>query len=314
MRGRGRADDINKILEDILIECAIIPSAQRGLLGDTNSLTVAGDGSALPTGANPNGKPSCKCRENGIYNCEHDRYYSDPSADWGYDSYRDCYYFGHTLYQHVVSTNGHDLPMNVSISNASETDFTLSMKSMDRLTKALNPRSGIYPSPNGTAEVIDENGIPICPGGMKMRRHFYDKKKGRIYYTCPIKRPTHSNGKYCMKTHTSECPRGVLCQPNTKMGPVVYVRTKDDPRLYPPIPRGSDKFKRLMKFRSGCERSNSAKKETYRLGERPCRSAVHFLVRLYLVSIIEHAKAWLAEAKKKLDTDDPVVIAQALVA
>ena len=50
------------------------------------------------------------------------------------------------------------------------------------------------------------------------------------------------------------------------------------------------------------------KKETYSLGDRPCRSDTHFLVRLYLVSIIEHAKAWLAEDRKHLDTDDPVAL------
>jgi len=346
-----RPDDITKRLEDILISCALIPSAERGLLGDTDSITVSGDGSALPTGANSNGKPVCKCRENGIYNCDCDRYYSDPTANWGYDSYRDCYYFGHTFYQHVVSTNGHDLPLQVSISYASETDFTLSMKSMDRLKKALkehglewninntvydsghdatgiyqylmedeitpiialNSRTGVYPSPTGTADKVNENGIALCPAGMLMRRHVFDRSKHRIYYNCPVKRPTHRDGKHIWSAHTEECPYGVLCQPDTKMGPVVYVRTRDDPRLYPPIPRGTDTFKKLMNLRSGCERSNSQKKETYGLGNRPCRSAVHFLVRLYLVSIIEHAKAWLAEDKAKLG-DNPVTLIQARAA
>ena len=305
-----RANDITKRLEDILIKCALIPSAEKGLIGDTANITVAGDGSALPTGASGNGKPSCKCRENGIYNCQHDRYYSDATATWGYDSYRDCYYFGHTFYQHVVSTNGHDLPLEVLISQAAETDFTLSMKSMDRLKKALkenglcwnienaiydcghdatgiyeylmedeitpiiplNTRSGVYPVPSGTAGKVSEDGRPICPAGKLMRRHFYDKKKHKVYYNCPVKRPTHKEGKHCWAAHTEECPFGALCQPETKMGPIVYVRTQDDPRLYPPLPRESEKFKRLMKLRSGCERSNSQKKETYRLKERPSRS------------------------------------------
>jgi hypothetical protein len=324
-------------LEDILIKCAIIPSAKRGLLGDTDSITVSGDGSAITTGASPHGKPSCKCREEGIYNCKCPRYYSDSTADWGYDSYRECYYFGHTFYQHVVSTNGHDLP------RASETDFTLSPKSLDRLTKALrehglewkidnavydcghdatgiyeylmeqdinpiialNPRSGTYPSPTGTAQKVDENGVPLCPGGMKMRRMGFDTKRHRIYYGCPVKRPTHRKDEgYIYINHTHECPNGVLCQQDTKHGPVVYVKTTDDPRLYPPIPRASPKFRKLMNLRTGCERSNSLKKKTYSLGDRSCRSAMHFLVRLYLVSIIEHAKAWLSEDRKMLG-DDP---------
>jgi hypothetical protein len=239
-----RPDDLLKKLEDIFIQCAIIPSAERGLLGDTNTIIVSGDGSPLPTGASPNGKPSCKCREEGIYNCDCARYYSDSTADWGYDSYRECYYFGHTYYQHVVSTNGHDLPLHVSISRASETDFTLSMKDMDRLRKALrehglewkidnavydaghdatgiyeylmedeitpiialNPRSGAYPSPTGNAEKVNENGVPLCPAGMLMRRHAYNKQKHRIIYNCPVKRPSHRDGEHVWIAHTDECP------------------------------------------------------------------------------------------------------------
>jgi len=340
-----RPDDLLKTLEDILITCAIIPSAKRGMLGDTSKLNLCGDGSALPSGANHYGKPSCECHKNGIYKCNHDRFYSDATANWGYDSYRECYYFGHSYYQHIVNHNGHDLPMHVSIAQASETDYTQSMKDFDRLRKALkehgllwkinhiiydaghdstgnyeflmddditpviafNPRSGVKPSPSGNAKMVNENGTPVCKAGMLMRLCGYGKKKHRIYYNCPVKRPTHRNGKDAWLAHVEECPLGVLCQSNTKMGPVVYVKSTDDPRLYPPLPRASLEFKRLMKLRSCCERSNSTKKVTYHLGERPCRSDAHYLVRLYLVSIIEHAKAWLAE-DRKLVGDDPIVL------
>jgi hypothetical protein len=346
---QSRPDDILKRLEDIFIQCAIIPSAERGLLGNTDALTLAGDGSALVSGASPHGKPSCKCREEGIYKCDCARYYSDNTADWGYDSYRECYYFGHTFYQHVVSTNGHDLPLHVTISRASETDFTLSMKDMDRFRKALrenglewridnaiydaghdavgiyeylmedeitpiialNTRSGTHPSPTGSAQKVNGEGIPICPGGELMRRHGYSNVKRRIYYNCPVKRP---NGKGEWIAYPEDCPLGVLCNPDTKMSPVVYVKTTDDPRLYPPVPRASPRYKKLMNLRSGCERSNSQKKEVYSLGDRPCRSATHFLVRLYLVSIIEHAKAWLAEDRKHLADDDPVALMNARAA
>jgi hypothetical protein len=91
--------------------------------------------------------------------------------------------------------------------------------------------------------------------------------------------------------HVAECPHQVLCQPQTQMGPVVYVRTAEAPRLYPPLPRDSATFKELMATRSGCERSNSFKKVA-------CRSATQLLVRLALVSLLEHARAWLAEDRK----------------
>ncbi|MBI4639850.1 MAG: transposase, partial [Candidatus Tectomicrobia bacterium] len=132
-----RPDDLLTRLEDLLITCAVTPSAQRGLLGDLKQLILSGDGSALVTGVSPHGKPTCSCRREGISPCDHDRFYSDPSADWGYDAYRECYYFGHTFSQHTVSICGHDLPLHILLGPASETDFTLSLKRLDRLEKAF---------------------------------------------------------------------------------------------------------------------------------------------------------------------------------
>ena len=94
---------------------------------------------------------------------------------------------------------------------------------------ALNPRSGTYPSPSGNAEKVNENGIPICPGGMLMRKASYGRKKHRIYYNCPVKRPSHRDGKHLWVAHVDECPLGTLCTPDTRMSPVVYVKTTDDP-------------------------------------------------------------------------------------
>lgn len=178
----------------------------------------------------------------------------------------------------------------------------------------LNSRNGVFPMPTGTAGVVNENGIPVCPGGLPMRRISFDPNRHRIYYGCPVKRLTHRKEiGHIYISHPEECPFGVLCQPDTKHGPVVYVKTSDDPRLYPPIPRGTETFDALMNLRSGCERSNSMKKEVYKLGHRPCRSATHFLVRLYLVSIIEHARAWLADDKQKMgySKKDPIPFIQA---
>lgn len=336
-----RALDFQKLLEDLLIKAAIIPSAHRGLLGDLNKLIICGDGSALPTGANADGLPSCICRQQSIYKCDHSRFYSDATADWGYDSYRECYYFGHSFYQHCVSTQGHDLPIHITIAQASESDFTLSMKSLDRFIKAcsenqlpiniyaaaydsghdalgnyryllakaikpviaINPRNGQHPNPTGTAEQVNDEGVPVCIAGLPMRLHTKQNYRHRIYFNCPVKRPTHQDGEFAWKAYPEQCPLAVLCQPDTKMGPVVYVRSDQDPRYYPEIARDSAQYKEIYNLRSGCERSNSAKKVTYKLAQRPCRSATHYLLRLYLISIVEHAKAWLAEDRKIVGLD-----------
>ncbi len=218
--------------------------------------------------------------------------------------------------------------MHLTIGSASETDFTLSLKSLSRLGKALaengvaanishaiydagHDANGIYDylankqiSPiialnsRNVSEtetggvVVNERGVPICDAGLEMRRHSFAKKKRRIAFNCPVKRPTHKNGKTIWKSYVDQCPLGVLCQPETKSGPVVTVSVAKNPRLYPPIDRKSVRFKQLMALRSGCERSNAQKKQTYKLGRRVCRNATHYLVRLYLVSLIEHATVW----------------------
>jgi hypothetical protein len=339
LKDQPRPQDFLSRLEDILINTAVIPSANRGLLGDLKQLIVCGDGSALVSGSSPYGKPSCDCRKQGIFRCNHPRFYHDHTATWGFDPYREVYYFGHTFYQHIVNFSGHDLPVHLSLGQASESDFTLSLKSLDRFIKAfqerqlemiisaavydsghdgrgnyqyllakkidpvivLNPRHGSS-SPSGNADQINEQGVPICPAGLPMRRHS-STPNHRIYFNCPVKRPTHLEGKTVWQAYPKECPHQVLCQPDSKMGPVVYVRSDSDPRLYPPIARDSPRFKELLKLRPGCERSNSTKKVVHKLERRPCRSATHYLFRLYLISVIEHARAWVAEDRKLLGDD-----------
>ena len=324
-------------LEDLLFTCGVLPSVQRGLLGDLQALILCGDGATLPTGASPRGRPTCDCRAHGISRCEHDRWYTDPTATWGYDAYRDTSFFGHRSFQHCVVTPEHTLPVHVDLAPAHCTDFTMGPTRLERFLKtctahalpvtvravvydrgldayglsqflqakaitpviALHPRRGAHPAPTGTATQGHAQGVPLCPAGLPMRRHRFGPGGRRISYNCPVKRPTHRAGQGHWIAHVEECPRQVLCQPHTQMGPVVSVRTTDDPRLSPPLPRDSATLQALMATRSGCERSNSFKKVASRLGERPCRSATQFLLRLALVSLLEHACAWLAEDRKR---------------
>jgi hypothetical protein len=177
-------------------------------------------------------------------------------------------------------------------------NYTFLLAKQIRPVIALNPRNGVHPKPTGTAERVNAEGVPLCPAGLAMRRH--TQTAHRIIYNCPVKRPTHHPRQHCWQAHVAECPRQVLCEPESKMGPLVCVRADADPRFYPEIARDSKQFREIMQLRSGCERSNSIKKIVHHLGQRPCRSATHFLVRLYLVSIVEHVKAWLTDDRKAL--------------
>jgi hypothetical protein len=166
---------------------------------------------------------------------------------------------------------------------------------------ALNPRRGERPAPTGTATQVNAHGVPLCPAGLPMHRHSYASPLAPLLQL-PCQAPPRRAERVQWVTYAAACPRQGLCQPHAQMGPVVYVHTADDPRRYPSISRDSVEFKALMAQRTGCERSNALKQVTYRLGERPCRSATQFLVRLYLASLLEQAQGWLAEDRQELMT------------
>src|SRR5215813_9134917 len=246
-----RPQELLTRLEDLLVTCGVLPSAQRGLLGDLRALILCGDGACLPTGASPHGRPTCDCRSQGLFRCDHARYYRDPTATWGYDAYRETYFFGHRYFQHCVVTAEHTLPVHVDIAPGHVTDFTMGPTSLDRFLKtcathplpvtvravvydsgldahgiyqflraktitpviALNPRRGESPAPTGTATQVNEAGVPLCPAGLPMRRHSLGLGGRRIYYNCPVKRPTRRGGRVQWVAYPEECPRQVLCQP-----------------------------------------------------------------------------------------------------
>ena len=66
-------------------------------------------------------------------------------------------------------------------------------------------------------------------------------------------------------------------------------------RLFPLIPRNSERYKTLYKLRSGTERSNNLKKGVYALPGCRHRRASFWLIRLHLAALLQHAKAWVAE-------------------
>jgi hypothetical protein len=144
---------------------------------------------------------------------------------------------------------------------------------------------------------LDTDGTPLCPAGMKMRHHSYSKKKKTHVFACPVKRGTRRNGKFIYVTHLEECPRKQDCAPESSFRPLVYIKSKTDPRLYPPILRESKKFKDLMKQRTSTERCNYLN-DTYHL-DKSCRNADYGLVRLNLVNIVEHAVIRYLEAVKR---------------
>jgi len=150
-------------------------------------------------------------------------------------------------------------------------------------------------------KILSGKGIPICPAGLEMRYHHRDGQRRRQYYHCPVKRKTRIHGKLGFVAEPERCPLGVLCQPESQMGSVVYVAESENQRLHPVIRRDSPKYRRLMNLRSGCERSNAVKKTTYGIERFGFRRSSRSLIVLYFIALLEHASAWLSEDKKHTD-------------
>jgi hypothetical protein len=330
-----RADDFQKILEDVLVQLGIKPSIDEGVITEVENLIVSGDGSIMAAASSSQGKASCSCRAEGISPCTHDRLYTSPTAQWCYSSYRDCYIFGDRYYHLTLHQNGHDFPLISSMPGGNESDYTLSLKAIDRFLKVcsenalpmsiktfcgdghhdsyahydyfekkeiipiipLSETRHVIPHLSDTAVQLDEKGTPVCPAGLLMRHHMYNKEKRTHVFCCPVKRHSHRNGTSLYVNHLEECPLHKDCAPESSLGPLVYIKSATDPRMYPPIPRESKKFKELMKQRTSTERCNFLN-DTYHL-DRSCRNADYGLIRLTLVNIAEHAVIRYLETVKK---------------
>lgn len=332
-----RPEDFRKVLDDLLMRVGIEQSIECGLLNNVEDLAVSGDGSALATASSGHGKPTCNCRSEGVQRCNHDRSYTSPTAQWCYDHHHDRIIFADRYYLIVVHQNGHDLPVQITMPGGNESDYTLSLKALDRLLKAIVESSGKirvtvfigdghhdsyahyeYLDKKGILPVIplseksektyphllhdqgirmDADGTPLCPAGVRMRHHQYDRNKHTHVYCCPAKRNSHLGGKSVYLLHLEECPSKQDCAPESLLGPIVYIKSTKDLRLFPPLPRSSRRFKELMKQRSACERGNAVM-DSYGV-DRSCRNADYGLIRLNLIGIVQHAVVRHIEAAKQ---------------
>jgi len=337
--GQPRAEDFRKILEDLLALIGILPSIEAGLIDDLQNLAVTGDGSILQTGASPNGKPTCTCRKEGVSGCSHPKSYTSPTAQWCFDAAHGVYKFGDRYYHLIVTQNGRDFPVHTLMPGGNVSDHTLSLESFDRFLKIIEEHGldmrvnifcgdghhdtnahyhyfmekGVIPiiplsekskntfphlSDDGPQR-LDEDGVPLCPGGCRMRRHQYDKKKKTHVYACPAKPPNRKNGQYGYDFKEDLCPLKQNCKPDSSLGPFAYVRSAENPRFFPPVPRDSRRYKEIMNLRSGSERVNAVN-DSYKL-EGVSRNADRGLVRLFFANIVQHAVIRYNEALKTAD-------------
>jgi hypothetical protein len=334
-----RAHDFLKTLEDLFIQSGLVPTIKENMLS-IDDIIASGDGSIVQTNASSQGKPSCSCRSKGINKCDHPRHYTSHTAQWCFDHHHNCFVFGDRYYILAASEKGHDFPLHVTMPGGNESDFTLSLNTLDRFQKAahendmdihihyfcgdghhdsyghyqyLNEKDiipviplthqgkKIYPHFENIDVPLDTDGIPLCPSGKRMRHHLYDKKKHVHVYACPVKRHTHRNGKSLYITHSDECPQDEICCPESSLAPLIYIKSDTDPRYFPPLDRNSDKFTEISNQRSATERLNSVI-DSYDIDCRH-RNADYVLIRLTLITIAIHGVIRNAEAVKNSSQD-----------
>lgn len=312
---KSYANHPQSMLQRIFTETIVIPSAAKGLLGDTSKLTVSADGTCLVSGASSSAVKVCKCKENGIYDCKCDRRFSDPLASWGWDSHNSRYFYGYTgYYAGVYNPDAKiDLPVYLRIFDANRHDSTSSVVAINELRHlvpdfninsyvldsasdnyatytllnhwninaiiALNARNkhSKYDSPLS----FDKKGIPICKAGHPMVFWGNCPGRHRIKWRCPLK-----TGKL------SECKCSNDCSPSP-YGRTVYTKPLSDLRLFTKIPRNSDLFKTKMASRTCCERINNRILHNYGLENSKVRGKKRIAFWSTVCAFNIHLDAWL---------------------
>ena len=312
LKGRSLSRQPQRILQLILKECAVKPSFSLGLLGDPDNLAVAADGAPLLTGASPYGKKLCDCHSKGIFRCNCKRSFTDPNANWGWDSYHEQWFYGHTLYSITSANSLNDLPLLLNLVQGSRHDSVtfvfawaelLELYPEFKFTKAildsahdvydiyrllaannteafidLNKRSkgkASYPCPVS----VDENGVPICPAGLPMVNWGFQQGRCRIKWRCP----NYKNLDHCPNHHDD-------CSPS-KYGRVIYTKPVWDLRLFTPTSRVSQKWKETYARRTSVERTFKRILVDYKIEQARARSKKRWFWQALLAAINQHLDA-----------------------
>ena len=296
---------------NLLLKPIVLRSHELGLLSSSEAIELAGDGTKFKTGARSAGRKLCDCQKLGIYRCDCSRRYTDRFASWGWDSYRECFVYGHAFYELTAASSPFDLPIFLLLAQAKEHDSVSGVKALDRASRlypelpfasfigdsahdnyptynlltarsitpiiALNERHTGHYQLDGDF-TTDSSGVPFCPKGEQMVASGFCSDRCRQKWRCP--RAAHHLPKPCQ------------CSPSA-YGRVCYTKPADDPRLFTHPPRGSRQWKEVYKDRTSAERSHKRKKIDFHLEQARVRSRRQWAVRIFLMAICQHALAWV---------------------
>ena len=275
LAGRRLNNRPERLLQEIFAQVCVQRSIDLGLV--PQSVSVSGDGTCIETGASPFGRRTCECAS---FHCDCPRKFSDPNAAWGWDSHNERYFYGYMgyfistynrtlksdlpLYLRILDARRHDsisavvaltefrdlypnLTIDTFISDSASDNYATyellnhwNINAVIALNKT-NRGNQIYPGC-----LVNENGVPVCPAGHQMvYAGFCGNDRCRLKWRCP-----RACGKCDSCDACSSCSQ-------SPYGRVVYTKPDWDLRLFTKIPRGSERFKNMMKERTAAERVNN---------------------------------------------------------
>jgi Transposase DDE domain len=319
LQGRRLNNRPEHILQKIFADVCVKQSLHLGLINQT--ISISGDGTCIRTGASHFGVRTCECSKSGNYHCDCSRRFSDPNATWGWDSHNDQWFYGYTgyfisthnktlkldlpLYLRLVDAKRHDsisavvalaefidLYPNLSIEafmsdSASDNYATYEMLNhfdIDAVIALNSTNKGKAKYPTHLS--IDENGVPICPGGNKMIYHgFCGKDRCRSKWRCP-----RVLGKAPARTACENCSK-------SNYGRVIYTKPSWDLRFFTTIPRGSERWKLKMNERTAAERVNNRILNNYGIENTTARGKKRISFFTTLAGFNIHLDAQLAKLK-----------------
>lgn len=316
-------------LQPLFLTCFVAHSVELNLI-DLNHLHVAGDGTKLPTWANSRGHKRCDCDNRGKKAADHcrcQRAYRDPLARWGWDSYRDCWVYGHNVYELTAYSLKHpcQLPLLICMTDCNRHDsvsalvslyraqeifgFSIETASLDAahdalglyrlatqrwhtaLVVPLNERNQGQPQYAGPLRL--QGGVPICLADHPMTYWGFCPDRLRLKWRCPLAAAKKTDD-------LSTCPFFNNGCSGSPYGRVLYTYPQENYRRYTLIPRDSDLWQAHRDARSCAERSVKRKKYDFQLLQTKTAGRDRWFFRLMLAAMCQHIDAWLTHAAGRL--------------
>ncbi len=318
-----------RLLQELFTRVFVQGSKDRGLIPEF--MELAGDGSPFESCGNPYGIKVCDCRKKGIFKCDCLRRYSDSYANWGYDSYRNVYFFGRNLYSLSCVNGVHELPVYLRFGQGSRHDSVLmafsvteawplfdevGLKVTTFIGDSAHDANALYGllKDYGAKPVIDlkgelkevlelnKQGIPLCPKKFLMTYWGYEKKKNRFKWRCPKKvgKRKHRDQVDCEKSSRS-----------SYYGYMRHTKPEGDMRIFTEIPRGSKKWRRLYRKRTVTERMNKRYND-FGLDTAKVRDHCYWYHLAHLAVMNIHLDAWVASLSKQKSLDKKGLLMHAL--